>query len=209
MSSATLSVTAFNPANVGWMNSIMKGYFCLLPMVCTYGYHICIREPSIPMVKPVVMAAFNRCVFVIVGLCSQSKVFWINAWRIIASVKNHHAIRDFANPQFVSESVSANWLFSWHQNNAISITVLGSAPKPTSICLFYACLKNVCWACLGIVLKRPIFAKLNIVWPAKFSCDRVSPANDTRQLFAESNVAHFQPPYKCGNHIICHFHGGV
>ena len=88
------------------------------------------REASIPMLRGVVMAASFRCVGVVLGLGSYLKMGRVYAGRVIAGMAYNHAIWDRADKELVGVAVGADGGFARQQENAVSIAVLSSRPKP-------------------------------------------------------------------------------
>lgn len=201
---------SLNPADVGLMDSVFSGYLNLLPRIGSNCGDLFIGKPAIPMVKPIVVSAFDRCIFVVVRFCAKAKVIRINALRIVANVHNNHSVRNFAIPFFVREAMRSNGFFSGQKNYPIPIGISSPHPKPTGVGFFDSCLENVIRRCFRIAIKCAGISSKIVMLSAKFSCDRFFSANNARKLFAVGNVTHINTPKVVSNRgIICLIHGGV
>ena len=132
--------------------------------------NIFLRQSPIPMICAVVMAIFLRCVIVVFSLCRYAQMLWIDAWRIIASVHNHHAFWYFlSGKKFISVPMGANLFFSRQQKYAVTVFISGSCPQPTSVRFVNTPLKHIFRAKQWIIVQISKCASLVVAFPAKFS----------------------------------------
>ena len=100
------------------------------------------REAAIPMLRGVIMAASFRCVGVVLGLGSYLKMGWVHAGRVIAGMAYNHAVWDRADKELVGVAVGADRGSARKQENAVSVIVLSTRPKPAIACFVNAAFKS-------------------------------------------------------------------
>ena len=115
------------------------------------------------------MAALDRGVSVVVCLCAEAQVRWIHAWRIVASVHDYLASRNFTHEVLIGVAVRSNRLFSWQKKDAVSVFVFGSSPKPARLGFLDAKLKDIFRANNFEVLQSAVFPCTAVTASAKFS----------------------------------------
>ena len=156
--------------NMRIRNPVFSGERCFCFLARTDGINIFLRQSAIPMICAVVMAIFVCCVSIVFSLGRYAQMLWINAWRIIARVHNHHALRYFlSGKKFISVPMGANLFFSRQQKYAVSVFVSGSCPQPASVRFVNTPLKHILRAKQWIIVQISKCASLVVAFPAKFS----------------------------------------
>lgn len=206
---SALRMPTFNPADVGLMNSVFSCYFRLFSLVTPNGFNLFVRQPSVPMVKSIVMPALNTCVFVIVCLCSKLEMIWINARRVVALVHNDHSFWNRAIDKLKHVAMRSYGFFSGKQENSVSVSVFCPRPLPTTGFKFFVFIME------NII--RPNYRKLMqsfsiphavVMVAAKFSsyCFGITKNALDKTLRL---ISHFILPVKSNGPIIFLSHGGV
>ena len=125
------------------------------------------REASIPMLRGVVMAASFGCVGVVLGLGAYLKMGWFHAGRVIAGMAYNHAIWDRADKELVGVAVGADGGFARQQENAVSIAVLSSRPKPAIACFVDAAFEYIVRAKKAVIVQSAASMGGNVTRAAK------------------------------------------
>lgn len=171
-------------------NSVLSSQFPLRLFARSNCADIIIRQPTFPMVKAVVMAMFDTCVFVIVILRSYAKMLWIDARRIVAGVHNYLSGRDSSDEIFVGISMGSDLSFAWHQKNSIAIGIGRSSPKPACGRFSYAPLKHIFMRQHREFIKRVIPGVPLVTRSAQFSANRISEPAAYALKFPAILIAH-------------------
>ncbi len=133
------------------VNAILSSQFPSRSFAATNCGYLLLREASIPMVRPVIMATPFSRIGVIFGFSSNFKVRWVNARRVIACMAYNHAFWDWANKMLISVAVGANGLFARQQKNAVSVAVFCAFPKPAIAGFINAAFEYIFRAKNGII----------------------------------------------------------
>lgn len=165
-----------------------------------------VRQFTIPMIGPVAMTALNACIGVVFGLRANAKMRWIDTRGIVASVHDNHAGRNGANEILVRVPMGANRNLPWQQENAVSVPIAGSLPKPALGGLFDAVFKYVLRPKYGVILKLSVRAGAVIAKTAKLAAYGVRCTANHAIQFSSNLVCH-RGNLPCGAPIICYNHG--
>lgn len=196
---------AFEMRNMGLADPVFLGKFGLFLGAGADFQNVCIRQFPIPMVQAVVVAALNRCVFVVVVACSKAKMFWVHARRIVASVQNYLPFRDLANKHLVGKTVSPNGALARKKNDSVPVSVLCSLPNPASSCLSYSTKKNILWAYLLELVQCAFVVVVAIARAAQLSANRFLVAAKN----AGNSVSLVTHRASMKGSSIFHIHGGA
>jgi hypothetical protein len=132
----------------------------------------------------VIMAASFGCVGVVLGLGSYLKVVWIYAGRVIAGMAYNHAVWDRAYKELVGVAVGADRDFTRQQENAVSVVVLSSHPKPAIAGFVDAAFKYIVRTQNSVIAKLLVFMGFRVTFSAKPSGNRGdATALNTRHFF--------------------------
>ena len=126
-----------------------------------------VRQFTIPMIGPVAMTALNACIGVVFGLRANAKMRWIDTRGIVASVHDNHAGRNGANEILVRVPMGANRNLPWQQENAVSIAVLSSRPKPAIACFVDAVFEYIVRAKKAVIVQSAASMGGNVTRAAK------------------------------------------
>ncbi len=170
--------------------------------------NISVRKSSIPMIKAVVMAALDACVFVVVCLGSYAQMRWINTRRVVACVKNYLPLRNLADEVLIRVSMSANWLFSWEQKDSVSIAMCGALPEPAPVSLLDAGFKNVLRSQDRQLFQRPSVTAFVVAGATQLSSDSLRCAAINAEDSSSTLVGHGSSLMVDEEQIIWRDHGG-
>jgi hypothetical protein len=107
------------------------------------GGNVSVRQPAVPMVKPVVVPSLTRRIRVVLGLGADAKVGGIDARRVVANVHDDLVIGDWPNVKLIRVPMGANGLFAGKKKDAVTAMVVRSFPFPTAVAFLKALLKNI------------------------------------------------------------------
>lgn len=184
------ALSALHFGNVRLMDAVLLRQFMLRSRAAAYVVNVAVRQFSIPVVKPVVMAALNRCVFVVVILRSYAQVVRIHARRIVASVHHDHTVRNLANKEFIGVAVSAYRNFTGHQKDAVPVLIRGAIPQPATRSFLDAIFKRILWPKDFVFRKASAIALPVVTGAAEFASDGVFVAADGTVDFSSNLIGH-------------------
>ena len=100
-----------------------------------------VGKPAVPMVKPVMMATLNRCIFVIFRNSANPQMIWVYARRIVTFVHDNFPVRYRPDKSLVNVSMRGDALFLSQMvadcDNPISGRIFIANPKPASFSFPY------------------------------------------------------------------------
>lgn len=172
--SNTASIPAPYPMNGGIVNAIMIrqlpcGFWAALD-----GLNLRLGQLTVPVVSSVVMAALLCCISVVVRLGSKAQMVWINARRVVARMHHYKSVRNRAFKMFIRVAMSTNLNLAGQQEDAVSVSILCSSPKPAGRRFIDAPKEALLLSYDGIIGKCSGFSRSVVTGAAK------SPANGIR-----------------------------
>ena len=166
------------------VNAILSSQSPSRSRATTDGRDLPFCKASIPMLRGVVMAASFSRIGIVLSLGAYLKMGWVHAGRVIASMAYNHAIRDRADKELVSVTVGADGDFARQQENAVSVAVLSTSPKPAIASFVDAAFKYVIWTQNSVVIKLLVFMGFRVTFSAKPSSNcGYATALNTRHFF--------------------------
>lgn len=200
-------MTAFYFRHMRLADFKIRCYFFLRFIAGANMSNISIGQPTIPMVKTIMMVILYGCVGVIFSFCSYAQMCWINAWRVITGMHNYHSIGNFLScKKLIRISVRSYRRFSRQQKNPITVVVFCSSPKPTSICFLYSGFKNIIWPKLSKFMQCSVITRSVVTWSAKFASNGRSRITNNANNCSSGLIGHFNP--LSGTFNIYHINGG-
>jgi len=167
------------------MNTVFSSQITHSFGASAYFRNLFIGQSSIPVSASFWSAAFYHAIFVVIRSCSQLKMGWINAPRIVTNVHHYFPFRYATTKLFIRKSMSAHGLLSWHKHNAVSVSVPRSSPFPTSIISFFVSVaENIGWPNNRKFVKAIVPPHPIVVIPAQLSSDRWLAAQHARKRTA-------------------------
>lgn len=169
---------ASNTRNMRLINTIAQRKGSLSISAFKYFFYLFFAKSAVPMLKAIVVSALYRSVFVVFSFGSNTKMFWIYAWRVIARMHNNFSFRYFCFiKKLIGKSMRSQSLSSGCNENPITIVITKPRPIPTSFSLIYPSFKNIvcgkCWkvaqSSLFIFFGVTIAAKLSPNYPIGFA----------------------------------------
>jgi hypothetical protein len=167
-------MTRLNPRYVGLADAVFARQRGLRFRGRPNVFDVLIGNAPVPMSGSALGSAPSGGVGVVVGLCAKLKMRRINAWRVIASVPDDKAIRDWAFEKLVRVPVRADGLSAGEQENSITVCVFAALPEPASIGFFDAAFKNIFRAKNWMLVNSSSPVQSGVARSAKLSCDRRS-----------------------------------
>jgi len=195
----------FNSGYMGLTDSICFSQGCVSFIASPNGRNLPIGKLAVPVFKAIIMTALYACIGIILRLCSNAKMIWVDAWRIIARVHDYLANWDWPNKIFIGISVGADRNFSRHEENAIPVPIFSPTPNPAGLSFFDPVKENIGRAKDGELIQSPSIPHFIVARAAEFSPNRV-PSVAKNAWDNTPNLVCHMASYK--SHIICHNHGG-
>ncbi len=159
--------------------------------------NVIVRKSAVPMIKPVIVSPLFCRISIVLGFGSDLQMSGVDARRVIASVHDDHTLWNWPNVKLIRIPMSASWLFSRHQKNAISVFVSRSLPRPTASCFFKAAFKHILRAKQRILMQSRRFSSAAVTTAAQFTRDRFTgPTLNAREL-GFGLISHRLPPVAC------------
>jgi hypothetical protein len=130
--------------------------------------NINVRKPPVPMFQTAIGSIFPRSICIVFGFSANAKVRGVDARRVVASVHNHFIIGDRPNIKLIRVPMSANRLFAGKKKNAVTVTVTGAFPFPTTVSFVKAALKYIVRAKQRVLAKAIGFTRLVVATATQF-----------------------------------------
>ena len=156
--------------------------------------NIFVRKTAVPMAQPIIMPSFFSRIRIVFGFCCNSQISGVKARRIVANVHDDHVFGDWPNIKLIRVPMSANWLLSGKQKDAVSVSVPVPLPFPTTVCFLKSALKHIRRAKQRITVKAVKFARSVVASPAQFPRNSFSILTFNTSKSNNGLVCHTTPP---------------
>lgn len=193
-SSRSAVCASFDARDVRLANAVAFGQNGLPVCAGADCRDIFVGQPTIPVIRRVVVAALIRRIGVVLGFGSKLQVRRVHAGRIIASVHDHHAVRDWPLGPLKSVSVRANPPLPRHLKNSIAVGVPVCRPFPAPVCFVDPGVEGVFRPQNRVLGQRPSPPRAAITNLAKLPANRWNRTAHNARKNRSCLIAHRRTP---------------
>ena len=159
--------------------------------------NIIVGQPAVPMAQAIVMPSFFSRISVVFGFGANPQMSRVNARWVVTGMHNDFVTRNWPNVKLIRIPMSANRLFSRHQKNAVTVSVMRSVPFPATFCFLKTAFKHVLRAKHRILMQSCKFFSAVVTTAAQFTGYRFTgPTLNARKL-GFGLISHRSPPVIC------------
>lgn len=201
------SLSAANPAYVRGVNAKSPGKFGVALVGCPDLLNVGCSKSTVPVVGSVVVPTFLRCVLVVLGFGSKRKMKRVHASGVVAKVHDDHSVRNLSSEEFPRVSMCPDLLFTRHQKDPVSVSVLGPGPFPANAGLVYPGLENIDRGQNRELSKIARVAFLVVARATQLASNGFAISTHYALQFGSRLVGHSRSGSDGRIPIVCHFHG--